>query len=498
MREYKKQTMKLTTENLAQLSNQIIKPSYNRTAVNNGIVHIGVGGFHRAHQAYYTEELLNQGKSSDWGICGVGVRSADRGMLNALGSQDHLYTLFELTDAEDFRVQVISSIGDFILLEDEPERLMTTLTAPETRIVSLTITEGGYCTDDSTGKFLADLPQIQQDLANPQSPQTVFGLIVEALHRRRTANIPPFTVMSCDNLPHNGRVARNAVLSFAELRDADLKEWIAAEVTFPNGMVDRITPMTSDEHKQQLLADHGIDDEWPVVCEPFIQWVLEDKFCNGRPEWEAVGVQFTQDVTPYEEMKIGLLNGSHLALTYVGFLMGYRFVHQTMEDPLLQKYVRTFMDLDVTPLLAEAPGIDFDNYKDTLIERFSNPVICDQLSRVCSDGSSKFAKFVFPTLLKLIEQDKPLDRTALIVAAWAHYLRGVDEKGETYAIPDPRAEELQRIVTQSSHLEKDFLGLYDVFGAVIPASEAFVNSFNRQLAIIQEEGVAKALEKVLA
>ncbi|WP_020406495.1 mannitol dehydrogenase family protein [Hahella ganghwensis] len=488
---------KLSAASFSSLDGKIIRPVYEREEIKQGIVHVGVGGFHRAHQAIYTEQLLNGGDAREWGICGVGLRPEDQAMRDALAAQDYLYTLFELGDSEDTQVQVVGAIGDFLLASDSPQRLLEKLASPETRIVSLTITEGGYCTDDSTGEFNAHLPQIEYDLMHPDTPKTIFGYLTAALALRRERGIKPFTVMSCDNLPHNGEVARKALLSFARLRNAELSRWIEENVCFPNAMVDRITPMTSDEHRDQLRSATGIEDQWPVVAEPFIQWVLEDKFCNGRPEWEKVGVQFTDDVTPYEEMKIRLLNGSHLAMTYLGFLLGYRFAHETMEDRLLQRYVRTYMDEDVTPTLSAVPGINLEGYKDTLIERFSNRAICDQLSRICSDGSSKFPKFVLPTLLDMIEQGKPLERVALIIAAWAHYLRGVDEKGEHYSIPDPRAGWLQEAIEGSADLVESFLGLEDVFGKSIPSSREFIEAFRLQLERLQQLGVKATLEMTL-
>ncbi|OZG69989.1 mannitol dehydrogenase [Hahella sp. CCB-MM4] len=488
---------KLSAECLSGLDDSIIRPVYDRKAIRQGIVHIGVGGFHRAHQAIYTEQLLNRGKSLEWGICGVGLRPEDQGMRDALAAQDYLYTLYELGDGDDTQTQVVGAIGDFILAQDNPQKLIEKLSSPETRIVSLTITEGGYCTDDSTGEFNAHLPQIQHDLQHPESPKTVFGYLSAALKLRRDRGVTPFTVMSCDNLPHNGEVARKALLTFTGLQDQELARWIDENVSFPNAMVDRITPMTSDEHREQLRAATGIEDRWPVVAEPFIQWVLEDRFCNGRPEWEEVGVQFTDDVTPYEDMKIRLLNGSHLAMTYLGFLLGYRFAHETMEDETLRRYVRSYMDLDVTSTLSPVPGIDLEEYKNTLIERFSNREICDQLSRICSDGSSKFPKFVLPTLLDMMAQGKPLARVALIIAAWAHYLRGVDEKGERYSIPDPRAGWLQEAIAETSNVVESFLGLEDVFGKTIPNSAEFVSAFQLQLERLQKFGVKATLEMTL-
>lgn len=489
--------MKLKRSALASLVPYIAVPTYDLGARQQGIAHIGVGGFHRAHQAIYTEALHNSGQDMDWGICGIGLRAEDTAMRDALASQDYLYTQVELGDVPDLEVRVVGVIGDMLLAADGAQAVIDKLAEPAIRIVSLTITEGGYCIDDASGEFLADLPAIQHDLANPQAPTTVFGFLCAALAKRRAEGTPAFTLMSCDNLPHNGAVTRKALLSYARLADAELAAWIDANVSFPNAMVDRITPMTSDAHRQQLAREHGIDDAWPVVCEPFLQWVLEDKFVNGRPAWEAVGVQFTDDVSPYEEMKIKLLNGSHLALTYLGFIKGYRFVHEAMNDELFRRYVRRFMDRDVTPQLAPVPGIDLTDYKDTLIERFSNQAIADQLERVCSDGSSKFPKFIVPTLNRLIADGTELDRAALVVAAWAVYLDGVDENGTTYRIPDPHGEWAQGLVADKNTLTARLLGADRVFGPAIPASAAFVAAFERQLHNLRTLGVTGTLQTLL-
>jgi mannitol 2-dehydrogenase len=263
-------------------------------------------------------------------------------------------------------------------------------------------------------------------------------------------------------------------------------------------MVDRITPMTSTEHRLQLADKHAVDDAWPVVCEPFVQWVLEDKFVNGRPAWEKVGVQFTDDVTPYEEMKIKLLNGSHLALTYLGFLKGYRFVHETMNDPLFVRYMRAYMDQDVTPQLSPVPGIDMTEYKNTLVARFSNQAIADQLERVCSDGSSKFPKFTVPTINRLIADGRETKRAALVVAAWALYLKGVDENGDTYAIPDPRAAFCQALVADDVLITQRLLAVEEIFGTTIPHSPEFVAAFEWCCNSLREVGVTRTLERVLA
>ncbi|MFJ2357014.1 mannitol dehydrogenase family protein [Pseudomonas fluorescens] len=490
--------MKLNKQNLHRLAPEVQLPAYSLSDTRQGIAHIGVGGFHRAHQAYYTDALMNTGQALDWAICGVGLRAEDRRARDDLKEQDYLFTLFELGDSDDTEVRVIGAIRDMLLAEDGAQALIDKLADPQIRIVSLTITEGGYCIDDSNGEFMAHLPQIQHDLTNPQTPKTVFGFLCAALEKRRGAGTPAFTLMSCDNLPHNGAVTRKALLAFATLRDQGLRDWIEQNVSFPNAMVDRITPMTSTAHRLQLADKHAVDDAWPVVCEPFVQWVLEDKFVNGRPAWEQVGVQFTDDVSPYEEMKIKLLNGSHLALTYLGFLKGYRFVHETMNDPLFVRYMRAYMDLDVTPQLAPVPGIDLTDYKNTLVARFSNQAIADQLERVCSDGSSKFPKFTIPTINRLIADGQETRRAALVVAAWALYLKGVDENGDTYAIPDPRAEFCQGLVADDALITQRLLAVEEIFGTTIPRSAEFVAAFEWCCNSLREVGVSRTLERVLA
>lgn len=489
--------MKLNLKNLAALPDNVQRPAYQANSTTQGIVHIGVGGFHRAHQAFYTDRLINSGQGLDWAICGAGLRPEDRKARDDLAGQDYLYTLVELADTADTEVRVVAAITGMLLAEDDPQALIAKLADPAIRIVSLTITEGAYCIDDSSGEFMAHLPAIQHDIAYPEAPRTVFGFLCAALAQRRADGTPPFTVMSCDNLPHNGAVARKALLAFAALgNDPALHDWIAEHVSFPNAMVDRITPMTSSAHRLQLHDQHGIDDAWPVVCEPFVQWVLEDKFSNGRPAWETVGVQFTDDVTPYESMKIKLLNGSHLALTYLGTLAGYEFVHETMNDPLIVEYIQQYMDLDVTGQLAPVPGIDLTDYKATLIERFSNQKIADQLQRVCSDGSSKFPKFTVPTIDRLITDGKPLDRAALVVAAWALYLQQ-PANVRPYTIVDPRADFCRDLVADESQLTKRLLSVDEIFGKTIAQSAEFAQAFERQLRNLRERGVAGTLQALL-
>jgi len=489
--------MKLNTHNIREIASlsgsaKVAVPSYDRSKVTQGIVHMGVGGFHRAHLAMYMEQLLNKGEANQWGICGVGLRADDQHIYDALSDQDNLYTLYELQQGED-KVQVIGSIGDFILAQRESQKLIAKLIDPNTRIVSLTITEGGYCIDDNTGLFNPQLPEIIADVNNPESPKTAFGYLALALKKRRDAGIKPFTIMSCDNLPNNGKVTRQVMLSFSELIDPQLSQWIAEYVSFPCAMVDRITPATSEEHREQLLKASGIDDIWPVVCEPFTQWVIEDNFCNGRPAWEEVGVEFTDNVGAYEEMKIGMLNGSHLAMALIGIISGLEFAHQTMESTSLHRFIRDYMSKDVTPKLAPITNVDFTQYQDSLINRFSNPAIFDQLHRIGSDASSKFPKFILPTLTFLLDNGKNIDRIALVVAAWIIYLKGVDGKGSTFEIADPKKSVLQSALQQEGDLVTNFLAIEDIFGGQAPRSEEFVNCVKKQLTNLKTLGPAKTL-----
>ena len=364
-------TTKLNTANLSKLNPKIQVPQYDRQKVGRAIMHVGVGGFHRAHQALYTDDLLNQGEDSQWGFCGVGLLKHDARIREVMQSQDCLYTLVERSLAGD-TARIIGSIVNFSFAPDDSQKVIEQMASPTTRILSLTITEGGYYIS-STGELDAQHPDLQRDLANPHEPSCAFGYILEALDHRRIRGLAPFTVMSCDNIQSNGEVAKKMLMAFAELRDPQLKNWMAENCLFPNSMVDRITPATTDEHRNLVKEKFGIDDGWPVMTESFKQWVIEDHFVQGRPKWEQVGAQMTSDVLPYEKMKLRLLNASHQALCYIGMLLGYQLVHETMEDPDIRKLVEKMMDDEVTPILSEVPGVDLAEYKKTLIERFANP-----------------------------------------------------------------------------------------------------------------------------
>ena len=385
----------LSEAGLGAFAGSVETPGYDRRRLRPSIVHIGVGAFHRAHQAVYLHDLASAG--GDWGERGVGLLPQDRPMAEALVPQDGLYTLL-VRGAEGDRARVIGSLIEYLFAPDQPEAVLGALADARTRIVTMTITEGGYNVDESTGMFDAANGGVRADLRQPDKPSTVFGYLAEALDRRRRAGIQPFTLMSCDNVQSNGHIARTAITSFARLRDDSLAAWIERHVAFPNSMVDRITPQTTDVERQLLAREFGIADRWPVVTEPFTQWVIEDVFGDGRPALQEVGVQLVADVQPYENMKLRLLNGSHSAMGYLGYVAGYRTVHAVTADDLFRTFIERQMREEVAPLLQPVPGIDLDEYQRTLIERFRNPKIGDQLARVCLDSSSKVPKFVLPSL----------------------------------------------------------------------------------------------------
>jgi mannitol 2-dehydrogenase len=339
--------------------------------------------------------------------------------------------------------RVIGSIVDYLLAPDDPQAAVERLADPAVRIVSLTITEGGYNFNQATGAFDADNPDVVHDLAAPAQPRSVFGLVVEALHRRRQRGSEPFTVMSCDNIQGNGDVARRQFAAYARLRDPQLAAWFEQSVPFPNSMVDRITPVTSEEDRRLLAEKHRVEDRWPVVCEPFTQWVLEDRFAGGaarRPPLEQAGIQLVANVEPYELMKLRLLNASHQALCYPGYLAGYRFAHEVCADPTFVEYLLAYMDREATPTLQPVPGIDLAAYKRELLERFANPAVRDTLARLCAESSDRIPKWLVPAIHDNLAAGRPVPLSAAIVASWARYAEGIDEQGEPISIVDQRKD----------------------------------------------------------
>jgi len=466
MPETSRTPIRLCASNLPLLPPAVAVPAYHRQDCAQRIVHIGVGGFHRAHQAVYLDDLLQRGEPSGWGICGVGLLPQDRAMHQALHSQDCLYTVVE-TSGTASRARVVGSVLDHLYAPGDPEAVLARMADPQCRIVSLTITEGGYRVNRWTGEFEDSHADIQHDLRHPHRPVGCFGYLAEALDRRRRRAIPPFTVLSCDNLQHNGDVARKALLAFAERRDSTLAAWLAGHGAFPNSMVDRITPATTDEHRRMVEREFGIHDAWPVVTEPFRQWIVEDRFSGGRPAWEQAGVLMTSDVLPYEKVKMRLLNASHQALCYLGMLLGYEYVHQAIQDEQIRKLIRTMMDDEVTPLLPQVPGIDLEAYKATLLERFANAAIRDQLSRIGTDASVRIREFVLPSILEQLARGGPVRMLSLAVAGWFRYLAGTDD------IVDPLATRLAECARSGGADPGALLAIREVFGDVLPAAAPF-------------------------
>ena len=495
------------------LTESPLAPDYDRSDMTTGIVHIGVGGFHRAHEAAYLDRLMRRragsgpgdggalaapgGSCLEWGICGVGLLPEDARMRDVLAAQDHLYTLVLKHPGGLRDPAVIGSIHTYLFAPDDPEAVLALLSAPTTRIVSLTVTEGGYNVDDATGTFRTEAPGAVHDAEHPGGPTTAFGYIVEALRRRRAAGIMPFTVMSCDNLPGNGTVARKAVVSQAAMSDPELADWIDANVAFPSCMVDRIPPRTTRADVAELRRALGVEDAWPVVCEPFTQWVIEDDFPAGRPPWEEVGVQMVDDVVPYELMKLRLLNASHQGLAHWGRLLGIEYAHEAAADADISAWVRAYLEREARATLRSVPGIDLDDYINTLFKRFTNEAIADTLFRLAQDASSRMPKFVLGTVRDNLTAGGPIRLGTAMVAAWALGDEGVDENGKAITIDDPLADELLLLAAaQKSGHETAFISHEGVFGD-LATNERFRRTFVEELDALRREG-ARARLRALA
>ena len=484
----------LNAETLPSVS--VPRPTYDRSRLRTGIVHFGVGGFHRAHQAMYLDRLMNDGKALDWAICGVGVMPFDRRMQEALDAQDGLYTLVVKAPDGSLTAQVVGSIREYLFAPDDPEAVIEKMAADSTRIVSLTVTEGGYNFNAVTGEFDETNPDVVHDLRAGAVPRTTFGLITEALARRRLRGLPPFTIMSCDNIQGNGDAARRSFAAFARLRDPALGEWVERSVRFPNSMVDRITPVTTEEDIAVVSRRFGIDDRWPVVCEPFTQWVLEDSFTVGRPPFEDAGVQIVADVEPYELMKLRLLNASHQALCYFGYLAGYRLVHEVCQDPLFATFLLAYMDREGTPTLEPVPGIDLDEYRHNLIARFSNAGVRDTVARLCAESSDRIPKWLLPVVRHNLASGGEIHRSAAVVASWARYAEGVDEQGRPIEVVDRLKDTLMAAARRQREEPLAFLANREVFGDLVD-DDRFVSAYESALASLHHKGARATLEDIV-
>ena len=480
--------MPLQAAMLASIEDSIVVPSYDRSGVRGSIVHLGVGGFHRSHLATYVEEICSHG-NTQWGIVGCGVLPGDVAMADALGAQDTLYTLITRGSA-DTTVQVVGSLIEYVHASPDASVAIERIAHADAQIVSLTVTEGGYPVDDLTGAYQPDSPNA--------GPASAFGIIAAALDQRRRLHGAPLTIMSCDNIMGNGHVAQTATLGEATRFGQDLMDWIATSVSFPNSMVDRITPATTESDRSWLATEHQISDLWPVVAEPFRQWVVEDNFAGERPPFEDLDVIVTDDVTPYEFMKLRLLNAGHSCLAYLAALDGIETVDAAMADPAIARYLQAFLELEASPVLPPVAGIDVTAYNSSLIERFSNPAIGDQIARLCIDGVAKFPKFLLPTVRAQLHAGGPVGLSALALAGWCQYLIGTDDHGKPIELsPDSQLDEAVRYAALSLTDPGAFVGFAAVFGDDLAASTPFRESFATALDRLRSGGMRSAIEQAV-
>lgn len=483
----------LSQSTLPDLPQAVSRPGYDRAALTAGILHVGIGNFHRSHMGWYLDQLFERGDGHDWALIGAGVRPGDAAMRDRMQAQDWLTTVVEL-DPDGLAARVTGGMIDFVPVD--PQAVISAMADPAIRIVSLTITEGGYYVDAKTDGFDAAHPDIAHDAAHPDNPKTVFGMMLAALRRRREAGTPPFTIMSCDNLPENGHVCARTVTELAQLSDPALADWLGRHVAFPNSMVDCITPATSDRERALVRDRFGIIDAAPVVCEPFRQWVLEDNFPQGRPPLELVGAEFVEDVSQYELMKLRILNGGHAAIAYPSALLGHHFVHDAMDDPQIEAWLRAMQSREVIPTLTPIPGVDYDDYLELIVRRFANPEIGDTIPRLCLDGSNRQPKFILPTLADALRQDMAIDGLALEVAFWCRYCERTDEAGNDIAPNDDSSDSLRDYAIAARKDPLAFLQNRTVFGSLAD-NPRFQEAFARKLRLVQDQGVRAAITDYL-
>jgi mannitol 2-dehydrogenase len=483
----------LSNATLGSLPPTVAVPAYERAGLSAGIVHLGMGHFHRAHQAVYLDDLLALGLGRGWAVLGAGVRPDEFRIRDALAAQDGLYTLTEKQPDGAWTNRVVGSVTGYLWGPDDPERLVRQIADPDTRIVGLTITEGGYEIDQVTGAFAPHSPAVLEDLRSSVRLRSAFGVVVSAMKLRRTRGLPGVTIMSCDNVEENGRIAATAFLSFAEQVDPTTAEWMRREVTFPSSMVDRVTPGTVDEDRAYLERELGLRDRWPVTSEPFRQWVLEDRFAAGRPPLEEVGVEVVTDVEPYELAKLRLANGTHQALCYIGHLLGHHYVHEAITDPRIRSMLLRYIDDEAVPTLKPIAGLDLNAYGRTVVERFSNPGIRDPLSRICAETSDRIPKFLLPVVHRQLETGGPTRVCATVVAAWARYALGTDEQGRPIDVVDPRREALHAAAEAESSQAGAFLRDRTLFGDLL-TSDAFRTEFHEAFECFRTEGAAAVLD----
>lgn len=489
---------RLNKHAIAELPKDVVLPSYDRTQLNAGIVHLGIGAFHRAHQAFYTEAVLNK-FGGDWGIIGSSLRSAS--VRDQLVPQDCLYTLVERS-GEGEKLQLIGAVLDTLVGPENPAALVTQMAASNIKIVSLTITEKGYCHDPATGNLNLNHPDIIHDLAHLDKPVSAIGFLVSALKQRFDNNQKAFTLLSCDNLPNNGEVLEKVVCQFAEKIAPAFAQWIKTNATFPCTMIDRIVPATTDEDRREIEARLGLRDEGMVVCEPFSQWVVEDKFADGRPEWEQVGVLLVEDVRVFEKIKLRLLNGAHSTMAYTGYLSGFDYISEVMEQPAFVNLVKTYMAREAGETVTAPAGFDIEAYKQQLRERFSNKALKHRTWQIAMDGSQKLPQRLLETLREQLQGNGHIDILCLGVAAWIRYVSGVDEKGNAIEVSDPLAKELRAACDANqgnpAGMVHAVVSIEKVFGRDLINEARFVTTTTQWLERFYAKGVLASIQETFA
>lgn len=490
-------TTRLALATLGNVRAGVARPAFAPERVAPGIVHLGIGAFHRAHQAVYTDDVLSRSAGA-WGICGVSLRSPR--LRDRLAPQDGLYTAIERGPA-GVRRRIVGSVREVLFLGDQRDAVHARLAAPATEVVTLTVTEKGYCHEPATGYLDLTHPDITHDLANPFAPRSAVGLLTLALDLRRRDHGAPLTAVCCDNLPHNGAMLAGLIAAYAGERDPALAAWIAREIAFPSTMVDRIVPATTDDDIAQNDTALGCADFAPVVHEPFTQWVIEDTFAAGRPAWELAGATFTDCVAPFESMKLRLLNASHSAFAYLGFLAGHHYIHQVAAVPEFVGFMRRLMAEEVTPTLAVPAGVDLAAYREALVARFANPALQHPTQQIAMDGSQKLPQRILGTLRDNLAAGRPVDLAALVVAGWMRYVRGDDERGRPVVVSDPLAERIASVAAASgsdpAEYARGLFALRPVFGDDLPSDPRFTRVVTRWLAALCSDGATRTVARAV-
>src|ERR1700722_6803721 len=481
---------------LGSLNPEVQRPAYERAAHGVGVVPLGVGAFHRAHQALYLDDVLAR-SGGHWRVLGISCRGTK--VRDQLRPQDCLYTVFERSGAAT-QMRLVGSIADLWVAGEDPRAVIGAIARDSTHLISLTVTEKGDCRSPSGDGLDLQHPDIVHDLASPAHARGALGLLAEGLRERWQRGIGPATIISCDNLPHNGVLLRRLLVEYASQRDPGLAEWIGREVAFPSSMVDRIVPATTDADVAAASVTMGLTDQAMVITEPFSQWIIEDRFAAARPDLAVAGVRLVGDVRPYENAKLRLLNGSHSALAYLGAISDLNFVHEAVAEPAVLAFVRHLMSCELAPTLAPTPGLDLAAYQSALLARFANPALQHRLQQIAMDGSQKLPQRLVQPARERIECGKPFDALALAIAAWMRYTLGRTERGVAYAIDDPLAGSLRNIANggtgSAAELTAGFLGMEEIFGTDLRRHAQFVAAVSRQLEQLLAHGARAAMSRL--